>query len=151
MPGATNSPTDGPALVLQGADGTEERVALEVQPMVEVPSGTSGPWLVPVQGLTTQTRRQALAALETVCEQGDRQGQLQTDTGHCSWRLINTRVRDAAGADYTLCPMTVCWLDADGEPTFDCDHAGRPDGDLITGGERIGPYAFVADADSQPV
>lgn len=138
---------DGPALLLVAADGHAETVALEVQPMVEVPSGTSGPWLVPVQGLPSQTRRNALAALETMRAEGILQGTLQTDTGRCSWRLINTRVRDAGGAEYTLCPVTVSWLDADGEPAFDCDHLGRPDGDLITGGERINAYEFVAESD----
>lgn len=149
MAGSPTVNAPGPALGLCDGAGAEDVVALEVQPMVEVPSGTSGPWLVPAAAVPGATRRRALAALEMARAEGVHRG-TAPDGGAWSWRLLNARIRCPGGAEYTLCPVTVCWLDADGEPAFDCDHHGGPDADLVAAGNRIGAFRFVAEADERP-
>lgn len=143
-------PGDAPAMVIEAADGTRSRHRLTVMPIVEVPSGTSGPWLRLGDDTGGSHRDVAADALEQSGREDTIAGTVvagsAADAAGYRWWLTGTKIVSAAGEASYLSPRTVCWVNADGEPRYDCDAAGRPAADMHDPLATVpADYRYVAD------
>jgi hypothetical protein len=140
-----------PHLVLIQTDGNQQRLRLGLKPMVEVPSGTLGPWVTLGESVDAALADQADQCLQQAMA-NDAIGSPDGLPGERSitplfdWHMENTKVVTHDGETVYFSPATVCWCADDGEPRFDCDHDLAPAADMLNVGAVItGRYAVVAD------
>ncbi len=141
---------DAPFLVLEPERDNQAVCCLALAAMVEVPSGTSGPWIALQKGYSATVAATATAGLRQAMWADAVAGSLDTGAAGgvepCSWRLMNTKVATADGTSLYLSPLTVCWCDDDGEPRYECDDQLCPAQALEEPTTRIGTgYRFVPD------
>lgn len=141
-----------PCLMVRLAAQEEYSVlSLTVEPIVEVPSGTSGPWLrlrdpheISLGGVAMDALEQAMAAdvLAGFLETEDTAGL----PARSRWYLSNTQLITPDGQALYLSPKGVCWCADDGTPAYECDEWLRPAESMLDPAERMmAGYRFVAD------
>lgn len=145
-----SGPPAAPCLVMDAPGVADRPWPLTLVPIVEVPSGTSGPWIAlaePEGGdladVAVQCLGQAMAqdAISAMTQGGPPPGTLGVD-----WHLANTKVATADGAWLYFSPATVCWCDQSGAPRYDCDQFLRPAEDMLDVSEpALSNYGFVVD------
>lgn len=141
-----------PCLVVRLGVQEEDRVLnLSVEPIVEVPSGTSGPWLRLRDPHETSLSGVAMDALEQAMTRDALSGLLEApDTtgsaGGAGWYLSNTKLITPDGQALYLSPKAVCWCAGDGTPAYECDERLCPAESMLDPTERVmAGYRFVAD------
>jgi hypothetical protein len=139
-----------PFLIVEPEGGEPVLCPLALAPMVEVPSGTSGPWLALQKGqpaTVVAVARDSLAqAMASNRLSGSLRAPANSEGQRCSWRLRNTKVVTVDGASLYFCPSTVCWCGSDDEPRYECDDELRPAQALDEPATSIAPgYRFVSD------
>lgn len=139
-------PPPAPYLVLTGPNEEPCRLRLTLVPIVEVPSGTLGPWLALDPSADAELADKAQRCLEEAmaCDAvSSAVARPIAAVPAAEWELGNTKVVTPAGEAFYFSPATVCWCDEAGAPRYDCDRDLSPAADMLDAGAVV-PAGWVA-------